>query len=345
VNFLKSVLHYASAAWSLVAGAVTDPAQALLAVWHFAGSVQSLLDHLFSTVNRDLLTGVVFYLGTVDHALQDYLSAIGRIARWIWGKQVDPVYQHLRRMIIGLQRWTLAWISKLVAMIVTYYWASLRYADQQVGIERSQRTAAVTAARQYSIRLAKGVWTFVQESASRGYNSQTDARESVISKIADDLAVRNPVIKQAVTDLVKLTLDAAEIDDPVIRLALKLALAKVIDALGVDKVAGTLLATLVNDLAGGAQPSTLQEVAAAIAARLAALEGQWADFMVAGGPEVEQAGQAWKAWASIAGDAALVAFFAQAAADPAAWAREVNDTAVTVVNGTVAVIADLIKGA
>jgi hypothetical protein len=344
VNFLRTVLNYASAAWGLVWGTVTDPAKALQAVWHFIGSVQSLVDHLFSTVSRALLSEMTEYLQLVDGALIAYLRMANRVWRWIWSRQIVPVRNNLYR-IIQLERiWRLAADRRLTALIHYDFIASMQYAYFWVQQERVWRLADVAAARAYSVQLVKSALATVQREAADGYNSQTTQRESVIEKIADDLAVRNPALKAAIADLIGLALDVAEVDDPVIRIALSKALQEVIDKLGVDKVMGDLLSTLIAGLTGAAAPTTLQGVTADIAARLTTLEDQWATFMENGGPEVEQAGNEWKSYASIAGDLALVAFFADAVVDPAGWATAVNDTVGAVVSDTFTVIADLIKG-
>ena len=345
MNFLRTVLRYASSAWSVITGAAADPVQAFEAVWHFAGSIQSLLDNLVSIVVKGLLVGVVDYIGVVDKALQDYLAAIGRISKWIWGRQTYPVYKHLREMIIGVRKWATAWFAKLIAMIAFYYLRGVQYTNKQVSAEAKARAAAILQTRQYAIRLSKGVWNFVNRDASDGYNSQTRQRESVITRIADDLIVRNPVLKTAIGDMIKLALDAAEVEDPLLRLALGKALAAVIGKLGVDRVAGDLLSTLIAELTGAAAPTTLKGTTADIAGRLTALESQWADFMTSGGPELEQAGEAWKGYAGALGDAALVAFFGLAVSDPAAWAAGVNDSAGAIVNVTTSGVAALIKGA
>jgi hypothetical protein len=345
VGFLRSVLHYASVAWGLVSGVVANPAQALESVWHFAGSIQTLLDHIVSKVNKDVLSEFLFYISICDKALQDYLRAMSRIARWIWGRQVNPVRVNLNHRIHVLKAWAQRWISRLIAMIVYYYWASITYTNKQVGLERKYRLADIKFARAYALRLVKAALATVQRQAADGYNSQTRQRESIIETIADDLAVRNPLIKTAVRDLVKLAVEAAEIDNPVIRVALGLALSKVVDKLGIDKVMGSLLSTLITDLTGGAKPKTLQAVAADVSRRLTQLEADWAGFMTRGGPEVEQAGQAWKAWSSALGDASLIAFFTQAVVSPVTWAAEVNDTAGRVVGDTVSAIADLVRKA
>jgi hypothetical protein len=193
------------------------------------------------------------------------------------------------------------------------------------------------------VRLVKAALATVDREASDGYNSQTKAREGVIAKLADDLALRNPVMKAAVKDLITLMIDAIEIDNPVIRFALAKVLQEVIGKLGIDKVAGQLMQTLINDLTGHGKPSTLEEVSADTARRIGALEDQWADFMVKGGPEIQQAGEQWKAYGSLAIDAAVGYFFYLAATNPAAWARDVNDTAGTVVNVTAEAVVDIIR--
>ena len=345
MNFLRTVLNYASAAWNLVWGTVTDPAKALQAVWHFTGSVQTLLDHLFSTVNKDLLAGVTEYLQLVDGALAAYAKMANRIWRWIWFRQIVPTKNYLYHLIALERVWRLAATARLLGLIYYYYFLSVRYAYFLAQQERVWRLQSVAAARAYAAQLVKAALATVQREAADGYNSQTAQRKSVIETIADDLAIRNPVLKAAIGDLVKLALQAAEIDDPLLRIAIGAALRQVIDRLGVDQVMGALLGTLIDDITGGAAPTTLQAVAADIAKRLGQLEADQAAFMTAGGPEVEQAGKAWKEWAGALGDAALVAFFAQAVASPAAWATEVNDTAGAIVNSTFTAIADLIRKA
>jgi hypothetical protein len=345
LNFLRTVLSYAASAWNIVSGAVTDPAKALQSVWHFIGSVQTLVDHLVGTVNRDLLSGVMEYLGLVDGAFLAYARMINRIWRWIWFRQVLPTKNYLYRLISLERVWRLAADRRLTALIHYYFIASMQYAYFWVQRERVWRLAAVAAARAYSVQLVKAALATVQREAADGYNSQTAQRKSVIETIADDLAVRNPVLKSAISDLVKLALDAAEIDDPLLRAAIAVSLRQVVDRLGVDKVMGSLLGALIDDITGGGPPATLQAVTADIAVRLGQLEGDWAGFMTAGGPEIEQAGNAWKGWAGVLGDATLIAFFTQAVTDPAGWAAEVNDTAGAIVNTTFTAVADLIRKA
>jgi hypothetical protein len=345
LNFLKTVLHYASVAWSGVTSAVENPVATLESVWHFIGSVQTLLDNLFSNVNKDVLHAYLMYLNWITEGMKDYLAMVVRIKNWIWGHQVNPTRINLLKAINAVKAYAARWIHWIIVFENLLYLRSIKYTLNMVTQERGARIKDVLAARAYSVKLVKACLATVQQEAADGYNSETKQRQSVIVKIADDLITRNPAVKTAVADMIKLMLDAAEIDDPLIRVALNLALGKVIDSLGIDKVAGSLMGDLIDSLTGSGPPKTLESVAANIAARITALEDNWADFMVNGGPEVEQAGESWKKWASIIGDAAIVGFFGAAVADPTTWAAGVNDTAGALVNGTVSGIADLIRKA
>jgi hypothetical protein len=211
-----------------------------------------------------------------------------------------------------------------------------------VAIERKARIGDIKAARAYSVKLVKAALATVNRDAASGYNSDRGRRESLITRLADEIATRNPAIRGLVKDLIKVLLDAIEIDDPLIRVALNTVLAKVVNSLGVDKVAGNLLTRLIDGIAGHGKPGSLRAVTADIAVRLSYLETQQAEFMEHGGPEIMQAGDEWKEYASLLGTAAIVGFFAQAVAAPDAWARELSDTAGVVIDDTVGAVVSLI---
>jgi len=182
----------------------------------------------------------------------------------------------------------------------------------------------------------------VQKEAASGYNAGTPDRKSTITRLLDDLAVTSPAVKGLVSDLIGLVIDVDTIDNPLARFIIQKLLAQVINRLGVERVIGDLLQRLIGPLAGQPKATGLYEVTRDVARRLAALEAQQADFMVNGGPEVEQAGRQWKDLASIATDAGLLAFLALAVADPEAWATGITDTAGPVANGAMTGLAGLL---
>lgn len=343
MGFLRSVLHYARAAWDIIWGLPVDVSHAFEAIWRFAGSIHNLFDNTISIVLRQLHSGHLSLTQLILDAMTDYLNALKRIAHWIWNRQVNPVRLDLIARIRALQRWTARKIAAEHYFAIRLYFLALAYAYRLVSVERSARIAAVNAARAYAATLVKAALATVQRQAADGYNGTLKHRVSVIEKIADGLVNRNPALKIVVSDLIRLVIDAIEIDNPVLRLVIQQALTRIIDSLGIDKVAGSLLSGLIGDLTDSGKARGLQDVTGDIGQRLSRLEGQWADFMAHGGPEIEQAGDQWQAYGSLLTDAALVAFAAQAVAAPAAWAAEVDATAGRVVNDTVGVIASLLK--
>jgi hypothetical protein len=345
MGFLRTVLHYAQTAWSIVFGLPGDVGHALSEIWKFIGSVHALLDNLFSVINRQFLTKDLTLSQVILTALGDILDVLERIKNWIWAHQVNPVRKHLIDRINRLQRWTARRLLAERIFALRLYFLSVAYAFKLVSGERKARIADVKAARAYSLKLTKAALATVQREAVDGYSADRSKRESLIAKLADEIANRNPAIRALVGDMVKLLLDAIEIDNPIARLALGVVLKKVIDSLGIDKVAGNLLGRLIDGIAGHGKPHTLQEVVADIALRLGYLEQQQAEFMEHGGPELEQAGDQWKKYGSLAADVALIGFFGQAVVNPAAWAAEVSNTAGVVVGDTVDAIASLLAKA
>jgi hypothetical protein len=345
MGFLRSLLNYAGAAWHVVAGIPADVGNALRAVWNFVGSVHTLFSNIIASDIKHILQAYFTVVQQLVGLADDYLHALARIAGWIWGHQVNPVRIQLFGNIIQLKNWTAVRLAGLLALDVKLYWQSLRYAYSLAATERVWRLADVQRARQYAAALVKAALQTVDREAADGYNSQSAQRKNAIATALTDLAERNPVIKDIVSHLIGLLVNVAAIDDPLIRVALNLGLKELISRLGVDKIEGTLVQALINEVTGGGPPRTLQQATAAIAGRLGTLEQQQADFMRHGGPEVEQAGDAWKAYASLGFDVALLGFVGLAVTDPTAFATGVNNSAGTIVNGTVSAVAGLIRKA
>jgi hypothetical protein len=343
MGLLKSMLHYAQVAWGIVSSPVGDISAALRAIWHFTGSVHTLLAELFATVSRLLHWRHVTLSTLILVAVGNILGAVIRIKAWIWHHQVNPVRLALIKRINRDHLWTAHNFFLLRQYDVRLFFGALGYAYRLVRHERAVRIKDVIAARAYAVTLVKAALKTVDIEASDGYNSQLKARKSLISEIADNLVTRNPAVKALVSDLVTVLTDFLEFDNPVLRIAVKLALSKVINSEGIDKLTSGLLAMLVNDITGEGKASTLEQVTSDISGRLTSLESRWADFAANGGSELEQAGEEWKALDSLPIDLAIVAFLADAAAQPEAWAKDINDTVGALVNGTVSAVTALIR--
>lgn len=345
MNFLRSALHYAAVAWGIVSGIPGDVGSGLTALWKFAGGIHTLLDHIVSIVIRDLHSVHLKFSWSELNAIGDIINMVRRAVKWIWFHYVHPVEISLSRRILALHRLLDARTRRLLSTIYLYYLASLVYSHRLFADERKWRIQDVNQARAYSLKLSRAMLSAVQSQAASGYNSDAKARATLIQKIADDLAVRNPALKTLVKDFISVLLDAVEVDDPLLRWGAQFALSKIIDKLGIDKVAGDLLTRLTDGLIGSGKAKTLHQVTADIAGRLSAMEAQWADFMHHGGSDVEHAGEFWQLLGDVTTDAVLVAFIGQAITDPVQWAREVNAVSGAIVAGSVGVLAELFKKA
>jgi len=337
------MLKYASDAWSFLAGIPGDIGTALGNLWKFTGSLATLLDHIISKVVRSLLSAYLNVISDVLGAMENLQGALERVKAWVYVYDIVPLRSFLLDVIARLAYRLEKQVAALKALEYRLYYASRSYAAHLVSAERAARIADVKNARAYALRLVTALHSAVEKEAADGYNSNTRARVSVITRIADEIAAKNPVVRSLISDFITLLLDFIGASNPVERIALQLLLTQVIDRLGVDKAAGELMSRLLGTLAGDPRPKDLRQVTAALAGRVTALEDQWADFMIAGGPEVEQAGRTWKAYTSLAVDAALLGFFGLAVTDPALWARAVADTAGAAVNDTIDGVSRAVK--
>lgn len=345
MGWFRGLLHYASLAWNAIFGAARDIESALIHLWNFTASVHTLLDHLFSRVARDMLSGYLQLVITLLHGIEDLGNAVWRIWPWLFRNHINPLRLWMLDRIRALRTWTAAQIRSLRALEFSLYYQSLRYALRLVTAERTQRIKDVMAARAYALQLVKAALSTVQQQAATGYADGNRQRVSAITKITDDLVNRNPAIRGLVGDFVRVLIDVIGTENPVERAVLQFLLTRVIDRLGVDRVAGDLLGKLIGPLAGNPHPKTLHDVVMNLAQRVSAIEEREADFMASGGPEIEQAGREWKAYTGLAVDAALLAFFGDAVADPAGWASMVAGTLGVAVDDSVASVAALIRRA
>lgn len=343
MGFLRSVLSYAATAWNFLLGISGDVGNALIHLFRFIGAVHSLLDHLVSRVLRDLLGEYFSWLLWLLYTLEQVMYAVARIESWVIRHIFRPLYFDYIRRIARLKAWVSFWFTRLYLLELRLYAAARAYALALFTAERNARIKAVNAEHAAMLAAVARCLQTVQNQASTGYKDGSGDRVSAIAKITDDLAARNPVLRGLINDLVGLLLDVIGAENPVERAALSFLLTRIINRLGVDRVAGDLLATLIGNLAGAGQPRTLHDVIDDLAKRTGALENQWAQYMADGGPELTQAGREWKNLTGLATDAALLAFFGAAVADPTRWARDVSATAGAAVNDTIGSVSALLR--
>lgn len=335
MGFLNDLKNWATDAFKAIFGGVSDVAGALTKLWHYITSVHNLLAWVQGVPVLSDLVNLVQFVSTEIKAYVSVYRALQRIPAWILAHLIMPWVRYLQGLINRLAAKEAADVRMLIADIIEALRIAEAYTDRQVGIERADRIKDVNAARAYALQLVTALHQAVEREASSGYLEDYAKRLGLIGKITDDLAVHNPVIRQLAGVFVRGVLDLAAVDDPVARFALGALLTQVVNRLGVDRVAGDLLGSLLGPLIGRGRPANLHDVMHDIDDRLSALEGNWAEFMADGGPEVEQAGQDWKDLTSPLTDAALLGFFALIVTDPRGAATATSDTIGTVIRDTI----------
>lgn len=343
MGFLRNLLNYAGDAWRFLAGIPGDIGSALARVWKFVASVAALLDHLISTVIKDVINAVASWVFWELQAIIELSSAVWRVAGWVIAKLINPLRAQVVAWINAVYAWARKQFAAQLALIIRLYEASLAYTRQLVAAEHAAMLKAVAAEHAAMLAAVAALHAAIEAEAAGGYNAGRRARAGVAAKLLDELAVRNPVLRALTGRLVTLIIDLAAIDNPLARLAAAVLIRQLVNRLGVDRVIGDLAARILGPFTGHARPKGLADVMGDIDGRLTALEDQAADFQLHGGPEVEQAGGEWKAITGIGTDAALLAFFALAVADPQQWARAVAGTAGAAVSDTIGSAAALIR--
>jgi len=342
VGWLDTLKQWASNAWGSITGAVANPVAALTNLWHY---ITSLHDALAWLSANPLVKGYKSFLlnfTVIGLAIRAAQAAIGRIGAWVWVHEVKPVRDQLQGEITALSRWAVAMFAAQQAEIVRDYLAALAYARKLVAIERAARIKADQAEHAAMLKTVAALHATIEKEAASAYNAGLNARLGVIGTILEDMAGHTPLIKDAVEFLLKDWVDIENIDDPVIRWLANKAIDEIVNNAEVDKAAGSLAQSLLGPIIGQPRANGLHDVISDLAARVAAMEQQWATFMKDGGPEVEQAGQEWKAVTGTLVNLGFLGFTGLAVADPAAWATGVSDSVGTVANDSIGAIVDLI---
>lgn len=265
-----------------------------------------------------------------------------RLDTWILVTLPRLLRREIGRAVRQLQAWVIGKLRQLRALSWRLYYLAVTYALNLFAHERRARIRADERDRADARAWDKALHQQLEREAVSGYKASRSQRLDLIQRVADLIVTDDPIVKRLVGDLVTGVLDLASIDDPIARIGLTFVIKHVIDRLGIDKPVGLLLQQLLTPILGAPKPNGLASVIADICGRLDALESTWADFMAAGGAEVEQAGSQWQELTRPLADLGLVAFVGQAVADPTAWASEVNDTIGLVVSDSLLAITDLI---
>lgn len=318
---------------------IVDPiASALHGLHQVGSSLLNVITHPLSSLVQADATALAAVRGAIQEAVYALLRWLGFSNR----HQINPLKSWIRRQLARL--WAAIFRARQYALFVAIGWAYLArvYARRLVRAERQERRRDFRRAEAFTRARVKAALTLVQRQAAGGYRTGYSARVSTIRKLLDDVAARDPLLRDIVARAAGILLDLAEIDDPLLRWLGGWLLGKLADDLGVDKAIGGLIGGLAGPLLGQPHPKDLHAVILDISQRLGVVESQWAQFMSDGGPQILQAGQEWKSITSVLADIGMLAFAAGAVADPAGAARDLAGVLAPVGTQTIAAVARLL---
>lgn len=342
IGWIVTVIGIATGLWRKITGGAGDIIDALKDVWSFIAQVMTGLRYIFTHPFTSVLNAAAVLAAWLTGNEVALRNALNRLVGWYDYYRVNP----LRAQVIRWFRQLEARIAYLFAVAYMYinllYCRSLAYTRLLVSIEHKAMLKAFAAAEAYTRQLVAALHKDIEHEAASGYSATLHNRTTIVSRIADLIATRNPAARAIVSRLIEIILDLLVIDDPIARLAATFLIREVVNRAGIDKAAGNLLADIAGPLLGDPKPKGIPDVIRNIGDRLDALESQWATFMDDGGPQILQAGREWKDVTGYVTDAALLAFFADAVARPQAWAREVAGAAGPAVRAATAAVAALL---
>jgi hypothetical protein len=175
----------------------------------------------------------------------------------------------------------------------------------------------LTARIQAVLKYAQSLPGLIDNRAAAGYDPTLKARGDLVSRLLDTVVAHDPAVAGLVSNLAKMAVDLAGIDDPVLKIAAQLVLKQVIDRLGLNTALQAMLSDLLGGILGGGQPKTLQDIMGDVGDRLDALErGQAALSPLA--PEADDLHE----MGTLIFDAALLGYFVAAVTDPKATADD-----------------------
>lgn len=312
-------------------------------IWHWINGVASGIDHL---LGDKIVAAIRAVYATFKEEARVYFEVVRtyyRLVYWLQFYVVRRLEQYVNDRLAkaeAAERRDFRYLVRLIYVVATYV---LQSALRAVTRERRERQRAIHHAESLAEMRLRAMHGTIEREAASGYRLHRNQRVSIITRLLDYAITRNPALKDIVSAIVSGLLDLLAVDDPPVRFLLGFLITKVIDRLGIDKASGVLAGDLLKPILGTPEPKNLHDVIADISQRLAASDDQWAQFMENGGSQVEQAGRDWRDITGVVGNVAIVAFTAQAVADPNGWAKEIASTAGVAANDMLAAAAQLFR--
>lgn len=345
MDVFRSLKQAAVDAWLVILSIFYDPASAQAAMWRFVAALQAEMAYICTAALQPAISGLTTALGVTLLVLQQMHNAISRVPQWMWANMIAPAVAALYVRIAQVQALAALWVAQLRKELNNdVLWLKV-YIVLLVDNETKARIKDVAAARAYALDLTKALHQTIENEAASGYRRGKGDRSGPLAAIIADLHLRGLIsaaVNKVLVDAVKVL---ASVENPALEAVVTRVLAAVIKRTGIASDLGNYLYGLIIPGQGGPDPKDLPSVLSDVSHRLGAIEDWITGFMLAGGPEVEEAGREWKAISSLAIDAALLAFFGQAVVAPDAWAREVADTVGVVANDSIGAIVNLVHKA
>lgn len=335
MKWWDSVKHAGGNALHSVSGNSRQQAKSGFNLWQFTSSAYHSFTYMLTHPLSDLENQAAILAGLFTGNHDAAWNALYRLIGWNQQNVITPQLSPIRFIIVRIQATVKAAITSLRVWVTGQLRGLRAWVMALIRHERRARRRADARVEHLARQLARHSLATVQREAASAYRAATPAQTSEIQRLAADLVARDPLVRDLVGRLVSGAIDLAEVDDPLLRIALGFVMKEVINRLGIEKPAGELLNSLLSSILGNGPPKNLHAVILAICQRLTAVEGQWTTFMADGGPEILQAGEEWAKLTSLTVDAGLLAFFGGMVADPTGWARDVSDVAGPVVGGAI----------
>lgn len=318
--------------------------RALGSAWHWLNGIASGVSHLIGGPIASALKVIYAAIKDLTDGYHDIIDTIRRLEAW-WENRLlryvlDPIRKQIGRLGARITRDFRYLIALIYITTATVYANAVRL----IHAETRARQRAISVAESQARLEIRRVHQMIEREAASGYRLTHDARVTLITRLLDYAGARNPLIRSLVKRVATGVFDLASVDDPFARLLLNFLIKEVINRLGIDKAAGTLVHDLLAPILGQPKPRNIHDVVADMSARLVTLEKFAATFMEDGGSQVEQAGKDWRDITSIAGSAAIVAFVAQGVVAPDLWATELSGTVGRAANDIAAKANTLFRG-
>lgn len=311
-------------------------------LWRFIQSVYAATGWLLSALLSPGILIITAELKALFALHQNLRDALDRVAWWVDAYMIDPLRADILLRIATLELVVMAKFAYLTNLVYILHYAEELHTDIAVAQEAQARRADIASARAYAKALTTQLHQAIEQEAVAGYKAGQGIRTTLVQQLAQDLNVRG-LLDTVTTKLLVEAIDAVmTIDDPALAAVANRIINAILKKSGLGDALADLISKLITPGAGGAAPKDLTGVVADITHRLAVIEDWISNFMLEGGPEIEDAGRQWKTITSLVVDAALLGFIVQAVTSPNAWATEVSDTVGTLANDTIGSIINLI---